>query len=113
MKLLLLIYICLKPDTTVKAAAHVATHASTMLNRTNTLINFAHGEDLDGASPVFHHQEVDGASPMLGKGETCYTNQGQGPPQHRASLIPQHLLLQAEYIDEETGALNKKRRRFK
>ena len=47
-----MIYNYMSPDTTVRTAAHVASHASHMLNRTNALVNFAcwmesNGEDQD------------------------------------------------------------------
>ena len=35
------IYNCIKYDTTVRTAAHMAAHASHMINRTRTLLNFA------------------------------------------------------------------------
>ena len=42
----LMIYNFMSPDITVRNAGHVATAASTMLNRANTLINVGFGEDL-------------------------------------------------------------------
>ena len=38
-----MIYNYMSPDTKVKTAAHVASHASHMLNRTSTLLNYAYG----------------------------------------------------------------------
>ena len=49
-----MIYNWIKPDTTVRTAAHVAAHASHIVNRTGTLLNFAYGED--GTSPVYNHE---------------------------------------------------------
>ena len=40
----------MSPDIRVRNAGHVATAASTMLNRANTLINVGYGEDLDQAT---------------------------------------------------------------
>ena len=42
-----MIYNCLNPNTSIKNAGHVATAASTMLNRTNTLVNVGYGEDME------------------------------------------------------------------
>ena len=57
MGLLLLIYNTIKPDTTVRTAAQLATQSSRLLNRTVSLVNFAYGEDLDRASPMLLHQD--------------------------------------------------------
>ena len=40
---LFMIYICIKPDTTARAAANVAAHASHMINRTRALLSYAYG----------------------------------------------------------------------
>ena len=50
-----MIFNCIKPDTTVRTAAKVATHTSPMLNRTSALVNFAYGEDLEQGKE--HEQE--------------------------------------------------------
>ena len=74
-----MIYNCIKPDTTVRTAAHVAAHASQLINRTCTLLNFAYGKDW--TSPVYNHEssptsyhdyEQDRASSM-------YSNNGRRP----------------------------------
>ena len=45
----------MKPDTTVRTAAQVATHTIPMLNRASALANFAYGEDLEQSQE--HEQE--------------------------------------------------------
>ena len=40
-----MIYNYMSPDTTVKTAGHVATSASSMLNRASILVNFEYGEE--------------------------------------------------------------------
>ena len=77
-----MIYNYMSPDTTVKAAGHVAASASNILNRASTLVN--------GTSSMFHH---------FGLGEEKQRNQ----------FIEK---IQEEYIDEETGILNKEGRRY-
>ena len=67
----------MSPDTTVKTAGHVATSASNILNRASTLVN--------GTSSMFHHF-------------------GYGEEKQRSKFIEK---IQEEYIDEETGILNK------
>ena len=60
------------PDTTVKTAAYVAAHTSTMLNRTNTLFSHGYGDEdvescltvrqtsfTDRVSPTIHHMRKD------------------------------------------------------
>ena len=77
-----MIYNYMSPDTTVKAAGHVAASASNILNRASTLVN--------GTLSMFHH---------FGLGEEKQRNQ----------FIEK---IQEEYIDEETGILNKEGRRY-
>ena len=52
-----LIYNYLNPDTKVRTAGHVASHASHMLNRTSTLLNYAYGSSSISkpASQMFHN----------------------------------------------------------
>ena len=69
------------PDTTVKTAGHVATSASSILNRASTLVN--------GTSSMFHHF-------------------GYGEEEQRKQFIEE---LQGEYINKETGILSKEGRR--
>ena len=47
LSVVIMIYNCIKPHTTVRRAAHVAAHTSRMLIRTNSFIN--------GTSSMFHH----------------------------------------------------------
>ena len=83
-----MIYKYMSPDTTVKTAEHVATSASNILSRTSTLVNgtsFISGT----ASQMFHH---------FGYRE-----------EQRKQFIEK---LQGEYINKETGILNKEGRRY-
>ena len=70
-------YNCIKPDTTVRTAAQVTAHATHLINRTGTLLNYAWGED--GLSPSYQQYDQDRAFSLYSK-----TNQ------------------QEEYINEET-----------
>ena len=98
---LLMIHNRIKPDTTVRTASHVAAHASHMINRTGTFLNFAYGEDGDSlvynhesSSPSYHAYEQDRASSVFSKTRSVTRQQ----------------IIQVEYIDEDTEALNKKGR---
>ena len=82
---LFMIYSCIKPDTTVRTAAQVTAHASQLINRTGTLLNYAWGEVGSPSS----NQEYD---------------------EERASSLYSNTNQQEEYFDEETEALNKKGR---
>ena len=53
------IYNCIKPDTTVRTAAHVAAHASHVINRTGALLSYAWGED--GLPPSYQEYDRDRA----------------------------------------------------
>ena len=59
---LLMIYNCMKSDTTVKTAAHVAAYSSHMINGTGTLLNYALGEDR--SPPSYQEYEQDRASAL-------------------------------------------------
>ena len=85
-----MIYNYMNPDTTVRTAGHVATGVSHMLNRTSTLLNYALGTKSEG--PDGEHKGTCCAS----RG-TCLADQGQ---EHE----------QEEYINEESGILNKEGR---
>ena len=82
----------MSPDTTVKTAAHVATGASHMLNRTSTFLNYAYGTSsvLGNQDRRSFHNGVESKS----EGR----DQGWDRDQEHE---------QEEYIDEETGILNK------
>ena len=80
-----MIYNCIKPDTTLRPAAQVTIHASQMINRTGTFLNYAWGDD--GSQPSSQEYDQDEASSL-------YSNANQ----------------QEVYIDEETEALNEKGR---
>ena len=57
----------MSPDITVRNAGHVATPASTMLNRTSTLLNYGFGRNQDQDQDLEHEREyIDQRS--------CYTD---------------------------------------
>ena len=79
----------MSPDITVRNAGHVATAASTMLNRTSTLLNYGFGrnqdQDQDQDQDLEHEREyIDQRS--------CYTD------------------LRSSYTHKYTGILNKEGR---
>ena len=77
-----MIYDCMNPDTTVRTAAHVASQASHMLNRTSALVNFAYGAQSSGE------------------------DRDQGQDQDQVQEIEWdfvHVSQWEEYIDDETG----------
>ena len=76
---------CIEPVTTVRTAAQVTAHASHMVKRTGTLLNYAWGED--GLQASYQECDQDGASSL-------YNNTNQ----------------QEEQVDEENEALNEKGR---
>ena len=80
----------IKPNLTVRTAAHVATHASHMINRTGALFNYAYGIEsmpCNGVAPP-SYQKCDEDSNT--NQQQDYIDQGSG------------------FIDEETEDLNKK-----
>ena len=75
----------MSPDITVRNAGHVATAASTMLNRTSTLLNYGFGRNQDQDQDLEHEREyIDQRS--------CYTD------------------LRSSYTHKYTGILNKEGR---
>ena len=87
-----MIYNYMSPDTSVKTAGHVATSASNILNRASTLVNGTSsisgidwGTKGGAPSQMFHHF-------------------GCGDEEQRKQFIEK---LQGEYINKETGILNK------
>ena len=103
-----MIYNYMGPDTTLKTAAYVAMHKSTMLNRTNTLFSHGYGDDevegcltrqetslADSVSPIrIPASQIGAAVSRMRKDEP---SQGWTP-------------LTDEYINNKTGTLNKKGR---
>ena len=89
----LLIYNFMSPDITVRNAGHVATAASTMLNRTSTLLNYGFGRNQDQDQDLEHEREyIDQRS--------CYTDsETLAKPNLRSS-----------YTHKYTGILNKEGR---
>ena len=84
-----MIYNYMSPDTTVKTAGHVATSASNILNIASTLVNGT--SSISGtASQMFHHF-------------------GYREEEQRKQFIEK---LKREYINKETGILNKEGRRY-
>ena len=79
----------MSPDTTVETAGQVATSASNILNRASTLVNGTSSISAT-ASQMFHHFR-------------------HGDEEQRKQFIEK---LQGEYINKETGILNKEGRRY-
>ena len=79
----------MSPDTTVKTAGHVATGASSMLNRASTLVN--------------------GTSSICGTASQMFHHFGYGEEKQRNQFVEK---IQEEYIDEEIGTLNRKGQKY-
>ena len=91
----LMIYNFMSPDITVRNAGHVATAASTMLNRTSTLLNYGFGrnQDQDQDQDLEHEREyTDGETWSKTHQRSCYTDQ------------------RSSYTHKYTGILNKEGR---
>ena len=90
----------MSPDITVRNAGHVATAASTMLNRTSTLLNYGFGRNQDPRSgytdqdqDLEHEREyTDGETWSKTHQRSCYTHQ------------------RSCFADKYTGILNKEGR---
>ena len=52
-----MLYNFIKQDTTVRTAAYVAAHASHMINKMGTLLNFAYGEEVDQKFELEHEPD--------------------------------------------------------
>ena len=95
-----MIYNFMSPDITVRNAGHVATAASTMLNRTSTLLNYGFGKNQDPRSgytdqdqDLEHEREyTDGETWSKTHQRSCYTHQ------------------RSCFADKYTGILNKEGR---
>ena len=97
----LMIYNFMSPDITVRNAGHVATAASTMLNRTSTLLNYGFGrnQDQDQDQDLEHEREyIDQRS--------CYTDQRSCYTDQRSCYTD----LRSSYTHKYTGILNKEGR---
>ena len=79
----------MSPDTTVKTAGHVAMGANSILNSASTLIN--------------------GTSSISGTASQMFHRFGYGEEKQKNQFIEK---IQEEYIDEETGILNREGRRY-
>ena len=90
------IYNYMSPDTTVRTAAHVASHASHKLNRASTLLNYAYG-----TPSMFHNDENQGTCFADRDHGTCLADRGQEHEQE------EYINLRSYFTDEETGILNK------
>ena len=87
----LMIYNFMSPDISVRNAGHVATAASTMLNRTSTLLNYGFGRNQD--QDLEHEREfTDGETWSKTHQRSCYTDQ------------------RSSYTHKYTGILNKEGR---
>ena len=92
----LMIHNFMSPDISVRNAGHVATAASTMLNRTSTLLNYGFGrnQDQDQDQDLEHEREyTDGETWSKTHQRSCYTDQ------------------RSSYTHKYTGILNKEGRK--
>ena len=72
----LMIYNFMSPDITVRNAGHVAAAASTMLNRTSTLLNYGFGRNQDQDQDLEYEREfTDGETWSKTHQRSCYTDQ--------------------------------------
>ena len=88
------------PDTTVKTAGVLAMGASSMLNRSSTLVKYGYGEDLqsmleDVEQNHLHHDQG-----------TCFADDLQSGFANTIEKI------QKEYIDEKMEILNRKGQKY-
>ena len=86
----LMIYNFMSPDITVRNAGHVATAASTMLNRTSTLLNYGFRRNQD--QDLEHEREYIDQRSCYTDQRSCYTD------------------LRSRYTHKYTGILNKEGR---
>ena len=92
----------MSPDITVRNAGHVATAASTMLNRTSTLLNYGFGrnQDQDQDQDLEHEREYIDQRSCNTDQRSCYTDsETLAKPNLRSS-----------YTHKYTGILNKEGR---
>ena len=93
----------MSPNITVRNAGHVATAASTMLNRTSTLLNYGFGrnQDQDQDQDLEHEREyTDGETWSKTHQRSCYTDSETWSKTHQRS----------SYTHKYTGILNKEGR---
>ena len=121
-----MIYNYMNPYTTVRTAAHVATDASHLLNRTSTLLNYAWGTKTGRSYGTSSNSDdrnqgrdgVFGSPTCFVDQGTCFADQDQGqelePEEYidlRSSYTDRRSCLvyhgQSPFTDEETGILNK------
>ena len=95
----LMIYNFMSPDISVRNAGHVATAASTMLNRTSTLLNYGFGRNQD--QDLEHEREyTDGETWSKTHQRSCYTDSETWSKTHQ----------RRSYTHKYTGILNKEGR---
>ena len=97
-----MIYNFFCPDTSIKNAGHIATAASTMLNRANTLVNVGFGEDLRSSF-------TDKRSFSTDRDQGQYKDLEHEREHNERSCSTDPI---QEYIDEEIGILNKEGRKY-
>ena len=97
----LMIYNFMSPDITVRNAGHVATAASTMLNRTSTLLNYGFGRNQDQDQDLEQEREyTDGETWSKTHQRSCYTDGETWTKSYQRS----------SYTHKYTGILNKEGR---
>ena len=103
----LMIYIFMSPDITVRNAGHVATAASTMLNRTSTLLNYGFGRNQDQDQDLEHEREyTDGETSAKQFHRWSKTHQRSCYTHQRSCYTD----LRSSYTHKYTGILNKEGR---
>ena len=98
----------MSPDITVINAGHVATAASTMLNRTSTLLNYGFGrnQDQDQDQDLENEREYIDQRSCYTDQRSCYTDQRSCYTDLRSSYTD----LRSSYTHKYTGILNKEGR---
>ena len=104
----LMIYNFMSPDITVRNAGHVATEASTMLNRTSTLLNYGFGRNQDQDQDLEHERKyTDGETWSQTHQRSCYTDSETWSKTHQRSCYTDQ---RSSYTHKYTGISNKEGR---
>ena len=108
----------MSPDISVRNAGHVATAASTMLNRTSTLLNYGFGrnQDQDQDQDLEHEREyTDSETWSKTHQRSCYTDQRSCLVNHECNSYTDgetwtKSYQRSSYTHKYTGILNKEGR---
>ena len=102
-----MIYNYMSPDTTVKTAGHMATSASNMLSRANTLVSFGYREDQGNISTDLE-QRIFTPNEVVLSIKTVTPIETVSPIKTVTPVVK----IQEEYIDEQMGTLNRNGGRY-